>query len=181
MEKLCVRCSTPFDYVPSKRGGRVRQYCTKVCYNADWHKNTENREAKNTRNKTHMNEWRKTHLKEARKRNADYRASHRKELVQKQVPYTVARRARLALAPINDFSSAQWKEMREMYNHCCAYCDQPFDRLEMEHITALSQGGSHTLWNIVPACRSCNASKNNKGPSVPVQPLLLTIAKAVSH
>jgi 5-methylcytosine-specific restriction endonuclease McrA len=33
--------------------------------------------------------------------------------------------------------------------------------MQRDCVLALSRGGRYTLDNIVPACRSCNASKNN--------------------
>ena len=83
-------------------------------------------------------------------------------------------RAHKANAPINDFTAAQWREMQEHYGHRCVYCGKRAKgHLTQDHLTPLSKGGSHTLSNIVPACRACN-SKKNAGPIlVPVQPLLL--------
>ena len=83
-------------------------------------------------------------------------------------------RAKKRLALINDFTIEQWIRLQEIYNHCCAYCGKKKKgKLEQEHITAISKGGSHTLSNIVPACRSCNARKGNRPPLSPIQPLLI--------
>ena len=35
---------------------------------------------------------------------------------------------------------------------------------EIDHMIPLSKGGGHTIYNIVPACRSCNRKKNAKFP-----------------
>lgn len=86
------------------------------------------------------------------------------------------RRARKANAPINDFTAAQWKDMQVAYDHRCGYCGKRAKgHLTQDHILALSQGGSHTLHNIVPACRDCNFKKHTGPPLVPVQPMLLSI------
>lgn len=87
------------------------------------------------------------------------------------------RRARRANAPINDLTLSQWEAILEAFNHCCAYCGKrKKGKLTQEHITPLSRGGSHTLSNVVPACRSCN-SKKARGPVLrPVQPLLLVVS-----
>lgn len=115
---------------------------------------------------------------------AAYYVKNREEILQKiatwrlQNPEKVAaigrrHKARKATAPINDFTAAQWQAMKEHYGHKCVYCERVMERLEQDHIIPLSKGGSHTLLNIVPACRSCNARKSAGPPLKPVQPLLL--------
>ena len=84
-----------------------------------------------------------------------------------------AYRARKAGALVSDFTAKQWIAMKGAYGHRCAYCERKMLRLTMDHITPLSQGGSHTLANIIPACQQCNSKKNVHGPLRPVQPLLL--------
>lgn len=78
-------------------------------------------------------------------------------------------------APLNDFTGPQWEEIKAAYDHRCVYCSRTMHRLTQDHITPLSQGGSHTASNIVPACRSCNSKKGTGAVLVPVQPLLLTL------
>jgi 5-methylcytosine-specific restriction endonuclease McrA len=58
-----------------------------------------------------------------------------------------------------DFTGAQWLEILEEFDHCCAYCQARPEQLEQEHVTPLSRGGQHTKGNIVPACRDCNRQK----------------------
>jgi 5-methylcytosine-specific restriction endonuclease McrA len=53
----------------------------------------------------------------------------------------------------------RWKD----FDNSCAYCGhKPADplELEVEHVQPISQGGPHTLSNIVPACKACNTSKH---------------------
>jgi 5-methylcytosine-specific restriction endonuclease McrA len=87
------------------------------------------------------------------------------------------RRAAKAHAPINDLTHAQWREIQAAYDHRCVYCGKRRKgHLTQDHLTPLSQGGSHTARNVVPACSSCN-SRKQAGPVLhPVQPLLLTLA-----
>lgn len=74
----------------------------------------------------------------------------------------------------NDFTAAQWKAMQEAFDHRCAYCNKRCKgRLTQDHITPLTEGGEHTAFNIVPACRSCNARKQTGPVLAPVQPLLI--------
>jgi 5-methylcytosine-specific restriction endonuclease McrA len=90
--------------------------------------------------------------------------------------YGARRRARKAGAPRNDLTPLQWQAIQEVQDHRCAYCGKRCKgRLTQDHILALSQGGSHTLHNVIGACRSCNSRKHTGPPLIPVQPLLLTI------
>ena len=89
------------------------------------------------------------------------------------------RRARKRQAPVNDLTAAQWLEIQATQDHRCSYCGKRCKgKLTQDHIIPLSNGGSHTLHNVIGACNTCNAKKNVGPPPVPVQPLLLTMAPA---
>ena len=60
----------------------------------------------------------------------------------------------------NDLTPAQWATIREAWGGC-AYCGATEAALQRDCVLALSRGGRYTIDNIVPACRSCNASKSN--------------------
>jgi 5-methylcytosine-specific restriction endonuclease McrA len=68
------------------------------------------------------------------------------------------RRGRM-VAVESSLSTAEWLEILEYHDHRCAYCLEKCDKLELEHIVAVSRGGGTTKENVVPACRSCNARK----------------------
>lgn len=107
-----------------------------------------------------------------------YKKTHRDMYLRVQAAAHKRRRAKKAGALLNDFSAAQWRELQEQFDHCCAYCGKRAKgHLTQDHITPISKGGMHTLGNIVPACRACNSKKRDKEPLSPVQPLLLTLAK----
>ena len=55
-----------------------------------------------------------------------------------------------------------WKDTINYFNNECAYCGNKNCELEQEHVRPFSKGGDYSKGNIVPACRSCNGSKNNK-------------------
>lgn len=90
------------------------------------------------------------------------------------------RRAAKALAPVNDFSNAQFEEIKIAQKHQCYYCGRRC-KLTRDHITPLSNNGSHTLHNIIGVCRTCNSTKSRGKPPVPVQPFLLTLAKSTPY
>ena len=60
-----------------------------------------------------------------------------------------------------DFTFEQWKEILNLYNQSCAECGGK-NNLEIDHIKPISKGGLHTMSNIQPLCRSCNAKKGAK-------------------
>lgn len=61
---------------------------------------------------------------------------------------------------VHDLTDEQWTSLQEMWGGC-AYCGEANKALQRDCVLALSRGGRYTLENIVPACRSCNASKCN--------------------
>jgi len=61
----------------------------------------------------------------------------------------------------NDLTSDQWTDIKTAFDNKCCYCEES-KPLAQEHFIALSKGGGYTVSNILPACKSCNSSKNNK-------------------
>lgn len=47
-----------------------------------------------------------------------------------------------------------------LFDDACAYCGST-DRLTRDHFIPLNSGGADAIWNIIPACLSCNASKQD--------------------
>jgi 5-methylcytosine-specific restriction endonuclease McrA len=60
----------------------------------------------------------------------------------------------------HDLSDEQWAALQAAWGGC-AYCGATDAPLQRDCILAISRGGRYTLQNVVPACRSCNASKWN--------------------
>jgi 5-methylcytosine-specific restriction endonuclease McrA len=60
----------------------------------------------------------------------------------------------------HDLSDGQWSALKAAWGGC-AYCGASGTPLQKDCVLALSRGGRYTLGNIVPVCRSCNASKCN--------------------
>jgi len=46
----------------------------------------------------------------------------------------------------------QWQIILKLHDYRCAYCGCASNRLTMDHVLALSNGGLHDIENIVPAC-----------------------------
>jgi 5-methylcytosine-specific restriction endonuclease McrA len=64
------------------------------------------------------------------------------------------------------YTNEQWQERLAEYNYCCAYCYKPFpvNELTVDHMQPISRGGTNTIDNLVPACKSCNSRKNINTP-----------------
>jgi endogenous inhibitor of DNA gyrase (YacG/DUF329 family) len=62
-------------------------------------------------------------------------------------------------ALIDDFTVEQWTAAKIYFDHKCVYCGKPSKRLTQEHFVPVSKGGHYTVFNIIPACKSCNSSK----------------------
>ncbi len=104
-----------------------------------------------------------------RQRGHEYYLTHKEETMER----VHRRRSRILNAPVCDLTIKQWEFIKFLYNFRCVYCGAKPRILTKDHIIPLSNGGSHTASNIVPACKSCN-SKKNTGPVLrPVQPVLL--------
>jgi endogenous inhibitor of DNA gyrase (YacG/DUF329 family) len=60
-------------------------------------------------------------------------------------------------------TSKQWEQIKTDFDNSCAYCGKiPDETLEQDHFIPVTRNGGYTKYNILPACRSCNASKSNK-------------------
>ena len=74
---------------------------------------------------------------------------------------TYARRRQRRMARVtHDLTDEQWLALMEAWGGC-AYCGGEEPALQKDTMLAISRGGRYTLANVVPACRSCNASKCN--------------------
>ena len=61
---------------------------------------------------------------------------------------------------VHDLTEAQWEALQDAWGGC-AYCGATGGALQKDCLLPISRGGRYTLSNVVPACRSCNASKCN--------------------
>ena len=78
-------------------------------------------------------------------------------MVSRQKTYA-RRRARRVKAANNDLTRAQWEQAKAFWGGC-AYCGKTEVALQKDCVQPIAHGGSYTRANVVPACRSCNASK----------------------
>lgn len=93
-------------------------------------------------------------------------AAWRRANPDKRRAFSNAYRARKVSAP-GECSGDDWIAILNYHNGRCAYClrcEAEAGTLAMEHMLPLSRGGTNDPDNIVPGCKSCNSSKNDKTP-----------------
>ena len=86
--------------------------------------------------------------------------AYRKENATKRRDWEAARRARMAASDVRVVLDSDWRRMVARYRGCCAYCGEFVEGLTQDHIIPLARGGRHSIGNLIPACGSCNSSKN---------------------
>ena len=97
--------------------------------------------------------------------NALSRAYHRRRRAEWPERYAAAKQRRRArLSDAGHFTAIEWSLLKASYAYTCLACGrgEPEIRLTVDHVVPLVQGGSNTIGNIQPLCRSCNSRKHDK-------------------
>lgn len=124
------------------------------------------------KNKAQIDEWKRGWNKE----NAERLRKRRHELYDREKSVAAARewrrknpdkvriihtKRRTALRNLpSDLTPTEWQEIKDSYDNKCVYCGKPASTLD--HLVPVNKGGGNTKENAVPACRSCNSSKQDK-------------------
>jgi len=116
-------------------------------------------------------EYCKSHKEEISQRGKKYRETHKEEITKRlklwalnnpeKVRNKCQRRRSKKLLLSNTLTVNQWLDIKVEFNNKCCYCGQELP-LEQEHFLAMTRNGEYTTNNIIPCCRSCNASKGDK-------------------
>lgn len=116
------------------------QYCSRC-----WLKTEEGRE------------WQRNRVKEFRVSNPESTARNTFENNRKRGAFRRAGR-RNALVPL---TREQLRARFALFGDSCAYCGKG-GKVSIDHVMPLSKGGLDEYRNVVPACKTCNSSKNAK-------------------
>ena len=92
----------------------------------------------------------------------EYARRHYYKNPDRQIVHNQKRRARMDNG--NGFTELDWAELKRKYNYTCLCCGrrEPEIKLSPDHVLPLSKGGSNSIDNIQPLCRTCNNRKYTK-------------------
>lgn len=119
----------------------------------------------------HDHEWYEKNRDKKLNSHKKYRSHNKEKINKKHAEYTKnnpeyavkfrqTRRAKIKGLKAT-YTAEQWIECMNYFNHKCCYCGAE-DKLEQEHLIPVSKGGEYVNSNIIPACKRCNSSKNDK-------------------
>ena len=126
---------------------KIREYDSKRRYGKETRERVLNwNRAWKANNPDRVSSYQKQYLRD----NPEYfvRAVHKRNALKQQLPSTL--------------TVEQWDEIKIRFESKCAYCGKE-EPLTQDHFMPLSKGGEYSHNNIIPACKSCNSSKHDKG------------------
>lgn len=119
-------------------------------------------------NKEHYKQYKREWYFANKERLLDYRSNWGKENKDKDRAHKQKYKAKMKQLPYT-LTIDEWNNIKEHFSNECAYCGMTeeehsskwSEQLHQEHFIPLSSGGEYTSNNIIPACKSCNCSKND--------------------
>lgn len=108
--------------------------------------------------KAHLKKYRETHRAEAVARTREWQKAHPDKVREYSRRYQKTKRRAVETGSL---TKAQWDVILRAFSHRCAYCGRK-RKLGQDHVLPMSRGGAHAKSNVVPCCRNCNASKQDK-------------------
>ena len=147
--KVCTKCqSTSNGFF---KDSRLKSGLKSICKKCDV--KYVRPASKVKRNKPYK--WGKV-TKNKKANDAKYRASEKGRITAKNQKYK-----RRAIIGQGKIKLHEWKSLLAIFCGKCAYCMEDGE-ITIDHITPISKGGTNTIENILPACRSCNSKKKCK-------------------
>lgn len=64
-------------------------------------------------------------------------------------------------ATVGKFTASEWRSLCDKYDNRCLSCGEQKE-LTVDHVVSIKDGGSNTIDNLQPLCRSCNSRKGAK-------------------
>lgn len=150
-------------------------------HKAEYYQNNKDHKAEYYQeNKQHLREYYKHHYQENKEqyieRSKQYYENNKKHKAEYNKQWNEANRKRRnelarkaenkrrALKAQNggEYTLEQWQECLEFFDYKCAYSGAELNNsnVNVEHVLAISKGGTNNIYNIVPALDTVNFSKN---------------------
>jgi len=154
--RACQQCAGSME---GKRSNAL--YCSRDCKS----KASESRRVRDNRDRYEKeSERRKQYARDSYwsdpDKSRDYSKQWRKSNPEKRATQNANRRAAKYANPgYVPVTPKEWRRILNRFGNACAYCGRKGE-LQMDHVIPLCRGGRHAPANMVPACPSCNASKN---------------------
>ncbi len=165
LREICIECVRKYDAkkYPIKREGQLARH--RVYYLENRELELErNREYRKT-NKEQLTKYRKEYYKNNKAQCLIWQKEWRKtkkgrEIIRFHKVAHIDWRRRINKVIEKDFTLKDWKNCLKYFDDRCAYCGADEDKITMDHLIPVKKLGGTIKNNIVPACRSCNSSKN---------------------
>lgn len=100
--------------------------------------------------------YRKKNADKLREYNSQYKKTHRDAIRIRN-----NNREALVRGAKGKYTKAEWQELCKRFDHRCLRCGNTSE-LSVDHVIPVTKGGSNSIENIQPLCRSCNSSKGNR-------------------
>lgn len=167
--KVCCRCklkkpSGEFYKNKSTKDG-LQKEC-KVCHSESQKKwQSENREKANEIARRYNNGSRKDYVKKHLQKIKIYLSEYGKEWRAKNKDkcrnYKTDRRGRISKVG-GSFTEKDFQDLCNKYGNKCLCCGIYDEKLHADHVVPISKGGSNSIENIQPLCKTCNLQKSTK-------------------
>lgn len=142
-----------------KRWGAANQDRLRELWRASYARHAEKRRAyRRERNRSHPEvrmAWNEANREKMNAQSRQWQKDNRERALASTRNYNAKKRG------ANGVATAEQVEARmAFYGHQCAYCSGPFEHVD--HVIAISRGGTNWPANLRPACSPCNVSKGAK-------------------
>jgi len=150
--KTCEECGSKFEQRSGPGPARS------ICYSDDCRKARKRRWAKS--NRAADPEAYRERTRQWARANRDKKSEYRKSWVKQHPGYGKDHKARYRSRKRNNgvFQITQ-KDLNRILSTPCR-CGNP--EVELDHIIPIARGGRHSIGNLQPLCRTCNASKKDR-------------------
>ena len=164
-DKTCFRCKQrkPLeDFTKHSKSPDGKYYCCRECKN--WlSKNRYPEDPEKVRSR--FQKWKEknpNYHKEYEKLHPNKKKARNNRWTKKGLNAIAIQRRRARISELQwNFSQKDWEECLAFFDNSCCYCGTNLN-ITQDHLIPVISGGGYTKDNVLPACASCNSSKNNK-------------------